>query len=115
VTKWLIPLWWLALALVLVVPAPTRADEERGYLGGAPVDDWLALWTSDGVYAVQLGSGCDGVRAGLNVLIDGDELRVIDPLLGVQDQACQLTVRDKRGDVPCATNPDGVCDVAWTR
>lgn len=106
----------VAIVLAMVVVAEARAEgAEQGYLGGAPNDGWLALWTLDGVYGVQLGDGCDGAVAGVNVLVDGDQLQVIDPLQGLQDQVCTLTTRVKKGDVPCSTNPDGICDVAWSR
>jgi hypothetical protein len=67
------------------------------------------------VYGVHLGDSCDGVDAGENVLVEGDQLQVIDPLQGLQDQVGQLTTRVKWADVPCETNPDGICDVAWSR
>jgi hypothetical protein len=67
------------------------------------------------VYQVVLGAGCDGVDDGENLLVDGDQLQVVDPLQDVQDQVCQLTTRVKRGDASCSINPDGVCDVDWAR
>jgi hypothetical protein len=42
-----------------------------------------------------LGNGCDDMRAGLNVVVDGTidtpQLQIVDPLQGVQDQVCLVT------------------------
>jgi hypothetical protein len=120
-TKWVLPLWWLAMALWLMVPAAVRA-QEQGYTVANPANnDSMGVVLADGTWQVWLGAGCEGVDrdGGQNVLVsaDGDAMtfQVIDPLLGVQEPTCQVVRRLKRDDAPCATNPDGVCDVAWAR
>ena len=117
------PILWLVASLLIpsVWTVPTAlAEPEQGYTVSAEANaDSLGLALPDGTWQIWLGDGCSQLEAGDNVLVDGPndttELRIIDPLLGVQDQVCQVTRRLKRDDRPCATNPDGVCDVAWVR
>ena len=40
--------------------------------------------------------------------------QVIDPILGLQDQACSVLEQEHMGDEPCRKNPAGECDVAWS-
>jgi hypothetical protein len=39
--------------------------------------------------------------------------QVIDPILGLHDQACSVLDQEHMGDTPCDKNPAGECDVAW--
>lgn len=105
-------------ALVAVLQAYVASQvlpAESGYVTGAPVRDWLGLATINGRDAVQLGDGCAGVTPGVNVVVDDSgDLRVIDPLLGPQPDLCVVSSRQHVSDVPCATNPAGACDVAFS-
>ena len=56
-------------------------------------------------------------RARLNVLVNTDDagglvLQVVDPILGLQDQACSVVEQERMSTEPCSTNPAGECDVA---
>jgi hypothetical protein len=112
--------WRLALAvgLLLVLPAPTSARSEPGavgYVTSAPIPDWLGLATLEGREAIQLGDNCGLVVPGVNVVLDADgRLQAIDPLTGLQPQACTLVNDRHMSDVPCQTNPAGACDVAFS-
>ena len=84
--------------------AHVTADPDRS--------DRVDLATQDGRYARVLGDGGDGA-----VSIDdagGLVLRVVDPVLGPQDQACSVVEQERMGDTPCGKNPVGECDVAWS-
>ena len=101
---------WAAAAIVLFTSAP----EQSGYLTGAPVPDWLGLATAGGRDAIVLGEGCGTAAPGVNVVImDADHVQLIDPLAGLWPGACTLARRVRMSDVPCAQNPDGLCDVAF--
>jgi hypothetical protein len=55
----------------------------------------------------------------VHVLMSSDEagglvLQVVDPILGLQDQACSVLEQECMGDTPCGKNPPGECDVAWS-
>ena len=81
--------------------------------------DRVDLATHDGRHALVLDDGCDGVEPGVNMLRSTDEagglmLQVIDPILGLQDQACSVLERECMGDTPCGKNPPGECDMAWS-
>lgn len=79
--------------------------------------DWLALATQDGRYEIALGTdpGCDGIAADMNVLASTD---MSSPTWSLQlpgsDQACTVVEWHWMGDLPCFTNPDGACDVAYS-
>lgn len=101
---------WAAAAIVLATAAP----EQSGYLTGAPVPDWLGLATDGGRDAIVLGEGCDTAAPGVNVVIlDPEHVQLVDPLTGPWPGACTLAQRVRMSDVPCARNPDGLCDVAF--
>lgn len=102
---------WATLAFVLLTSA---ADQSSGYLTGAPVVDWIGLATASGRDAIVLGDGCDKAAPGVNVVIlNAAQVQVVDPLLGVQPGACTVAQRIHMSDVPCATNAQGLCDVAF--
>jgi hypothetical protein len=97
-----------------VAPTAALAEPEQAYLTADPASpDRLGLDTQEGWFSIQLGDGCDGFTAGENVLVDGDNLQMIDPLQGVQDEVCTVLDRVKLSGQRCQTNPDGVCDVAY--
>ena len=53
---------------------------------------------------------CSGVVAGVNVVVDdGQTLRVVD-----QPATCTIVSDVHMSDTPCATNPAGACDVAYS-
>lgn len=98
------------MAAALLAAAP----ELSGYLTGAPVPDWLGLATPGGRDAIILGYGCEMAAPGQNVIIvDANHLQVVDPLAGPRPGACTVATRLHMSDVPCARNPDGLCDVAF--
>ena len=99
-----------------VVSAPPRTDGlEQGYtLLADSTQDGLGLGLQDGTWEVWLGDGCDGVAAGQNVLVDRASwtLQVVD-VFGLEGGTCQVARSLQRNDVPCARNPDGVCDIGF--
>jgi hypothetical protein len=108
---------------VLVVGAPSGATAgdgaEPAYITGAPVPDWLGLATVQGRDAIQLGDGCGAVVPGVNVVQLSSEdvdlaLQVVDPILGRQPDVCVVVERRHMSNAPCARNPSGVCDVAFS-
>lgn len=101
---------WAAVVVVLLA----READQTGYLTGAPVPDWLGLATAGGREAIVLGEGCEHAAPGVNVVIlDAYHVQVVDPLTGLLPQACTLAERLHMSDVPCASNPAGLCDVAF--
>ena len=110
----------LTVALLLTSAAVAAADGgQQAYVTFDPArSDRVGLATQDGRYALVLGDGCDGVAPGVNVLMSTDDagglvLQVVDPILGLQDQACRVVDQKRMSDEPCRTNPAGACDVAW--
>jgi hypothetical protein len=112
---------FLAVA-VLLAPGASSAGQERAsprqaYITDDPArPDRLGLATQDGRYMLQLGEGCNGVRSGVNVLVAADDvgaltLQVIDPVLGLLDEECEVVDLQHTSDVPCRMNADGLCDV----
>jgi hypothetical protein len=98
----------MAVALVLL-------SQASGYITSAPVPEWLGLATLGGRDAIQLGDGCGDVVPGVNVVMDDNgELRVIDPINGLDPLTCVVVNRVHMSDVPCATSRLGVCDVAFS-
>src|SRR5262249_32653521 len=104
-------------ALLALLPArAVSAPPQTGYLTGAPVPDWFGLATLRGRDAIQISSTCRGVVPGVNVILrDGGELQVIDPISGVQPEACSILLQLHMPDVPCVQNAAGTCDVAFSR
>lgn len=104
--------------LALVLQANVAAQllpQQSGYVTGAPMRDWLGLATIGGRDAVQLSDGCTAIAPGVNVLVDdAGDLQVIDPITGLQPDICVISSRQHVSDVPCATNPAGACDVAFS-
>lgn len=104
----------LLAALFLMVMTQVM-PEQSGYVTGTPMPDWLGLATINGRDAVQLGDGCGGVTPGVNVVVDeSGDLHVIDPVVGLEPDVCVVSTRQHVSDVPCATNPAGACDVAFS-
>jgi hypothetical protein len=102
----------LASAAILLSQA---SPEANGYVTSAPVPEWLGLATLGGRDAIQLGDGCADVAPGVNVMLDeAGELRVIDPITGLEPSECVVVNRMHMSDVPCATSRLGVCDVAFS-
>jgi hypothetical protein len=68
--------------------------------------DRLGLATLAGRYMLELGDGCEGLVAGMNVelIIGSDDTALISP-------ACSITIGQRMSSVPCFT-VDDVCDVA---
>jgi hypothetical protein len=111
----------IVLTLLAVFTGQAQADGgELAYTTSAEANpDSLGLVTHTGTYQVWLEPGCQSVWPGAEVLLEGDPalptLRVVDPLLGVQAEPCQVVRAVWRSDRACATNPDGQCDVAYLR
>jgi hypothetical protein len=99
-----------------VVSTPPRTDGlEQGYtLLADSTQDGLGLGLQDGTWEVWLGDGCGDVVAGRNVLVDRASwtLQVVD-VYGPEGGTCQVMRSVQRNDVPCARNPDGVCDIGF--
>jgi hypothetical protein len=114
---------WLLLAISAaalgVWPAFAQEGPQQAYVTADPGrSDRVGLATQDGRYALVLGDGCDQVVPGVNVLMSTDDaggllLQVVDPILGVQDQAYSVLDQERVGDTPCGKNPAGQCDVGW--
>ncbi len=86
-----------------------------GYITGAPVPNWLGLATPAGRDAIQLAAGCAAVTHGVNVVVlDDSALQPVDPITGPAPQVCTIVQRVHVSDVPCALNPAGECDVAYS-
>ncbi len=111
------------VSTLVLVSAPARASTvgsaQTAYITGAPIPYWLGLATPEGRDAIQLGSGCDGVVPGVNVVQLASEgsdpkLQVVDPILGLQSDLCLVIERRHMSDAPCAKNPAGLCDVAFS-
>jgi len=111
---------WLSLlaAAALMSSAGVEHDPRIGYLTAAPVPHMLGLATLGGRDAVVLGSGCESAVPGVRVIQDegsgAPQLRVVDPVQGLLDDVCTVVFRQHMSDVPCATNPAGWCDVAFS-
>ena len=94
---------------------PQEGDARWGYLTGAPVPHVLGLATLRGRDAIVLGSGCELAAAGVRVIQESDlQLRVVDPVQGLVGDVCTVLFRQHMSDVPCATDPEGWCDVAFS-
>ncbi len=116
---WTLILLWLAIILAAVVVHQARAQGiERGYTLSADEDaQSLQLALVDGTWQVWLGDGCDGVVPGVNVRFDRDAwtIELVDTKVGVEAGTCQVRRALHEDATRCATNPSGVCDVAWSR
>jgi hypothetical protein len=101
--------------LTLIAVLWTVPMDQSAYVTGAPVPDWLGLASLEGRDAIQLGDHCDGVVPGVNVLLlDDGNLQLVDPLSGVRSEICVVVTHLHMSDVPCARNPTGACDVAYS-
>jgi hypothetical protein len=92
---------------LLLPQAYTVADPTTVTLSSEPAVD---LATSNGVFLIGLGSGCDGIGAGQNVqvLYGSGDVGTITPI--GSPQHCQIVFAAQVSDRPCATNADGLCD-----
>lgn len=112
----------LAGTLVVVGAAPTAsagAGSEAAYVTGAPVPGWLGLATTEGRDAIELGDDCQNIEPGVNVVqLMSDPfdltLQMVDPILGPQADRCVVVKRLHMSDTPCARDPAGSCDVAFS-
>lgn len=110
---------WFGIVAALVLAATlsvetAAADDARAYVTADPArSDRVAVATQVGRFALMLGDGCEGVGPGVNVVIGPESVQVVDPLLGVQDQVCNVTIGERLSSEPCNTGPDGDCDVAY--
>ena len=69
------------------------AAGQTAYVTGAPIPAWLVQRRLENVHLA---------------------LQVVDPILGLQEDGCEVVGRRHMSDVPCARNPDRVCDVAFS-
>jgi hypothetical protein len=95
-------------AQLLVLPqAYTVSDPSFATIASEPAID---LATSNGVFLIALGSGCDGIGAGQNVqvLYGSGDVGTITPI--GSPQHCQIVFAAQLSDRPCAINADGLCD-----
>jgi hypothetical protein len=103
----------LAALAVAQEPLPQAA-----YVTAAPVPAVLGLATLNGRFAIRLEPGCESIVPGVNVLLvetPGDPwLQVVEPVHGVLPESCRVLHRQLMSDVPCGTNLDGACDVAFS-
>jgi hypothetical protein len=101
----------VALALfaqsLLLPQAYTVTDPTTATVASEPAVD---LATSNGVFLIGLGSGCDGIGAGQNVqvLYGSGDVGTITPI--GSPQQCQIIFAVQLSDRPCAINADGLCD-----
>jgi hypothetical protein len=116
---WTLILLWLAIMLAVVVVHKAQAQGvEQGYTLSADQDaQSVQLALMDGTWQVWLGDGCDGVVSGVNVLFDRDTWTIepVDTRVGAEAGTCQVRRALQEDAVRCATNPSGVCDIAWSR
>jgi hypothetical protein len=110
---------WLVFAVVALFSVRAQDDSSQmGYVTAAPVPETLGLATLGGRDAIQVGSGCEAVAPGVNVIRDETNgelsLRVVDPIRGPLPDVCTVVFHRHMSDVPCATNPSGTCDVAFS-
>ena len=110
-------------AALAMAPASARADDypEQVYTASAPNGpDWLALFSLEGRWAIQVGEGCPWVASGLGMNVtltapvdaDGAMLVVPDTAEFGAGESCPITAQVWQSAVPCVTH-DGVCDVAY--
>jgi hypothetical protein len=97
-----------------VVTAPRRTDGlEQGYTleTDSSQADSLGLGLVDGTWEIW---GCGELQGGENVLVDRTTwtLQVVD-VYGPEGEPCQVARVLHRNDVPCARNPEGVCDIGY--
>jgi hypothetical protein len=115
----------ITAAALGLAPAAGLADEptypEQVYTAVSPSSaDWLALFSPDGRWAIQVGDGCPTIASGMgmNVLLtaavedDAAALVVPDSARFGAGESCPITARIWQSAVPCAQH-DGVCDVAY--
>jgi hypothetical protein len=100
-----------------IVQAPPRSDGlEQGYTleTDSSQADSLGLGLQEGTWEVWLGTSCAGLEGGENVLVDRATwtLQVVD-VYGPEGDPCQVERVLQRNDVPCARNPQGVCDIGY--
>lgn len=84
------------------------------YTTSDPVNsDRLGLATDNGRYMIELGNGCEGIYAGMNVELlaaQGNMLAVV-PSGESLTHVCVATIDARMSDVPCFQT-DNLCDVA---
>ena len=116
----------IAVAALGLAPVASLADEvsypEQVYTAVSPAsDDWLALFTLEGTWAVQVGDGCPTIASGMgmNVLltapVEGGQATLVVPesARSGAGEACPITQVIWQDTTPCAVHDD-VCDVAYS-
>jgi hypothetical protein len=114
--------WFIWFGGVLLLSAGTawaQDTPQQAYITGNPANaSWLGLATLHGRYAIQLGDACGDVVGGVNVLTRSDganlTLQVVGPTRGMLELVCTIVNIVRTGETPCATNPDGLCDYAYS-
>jgi len=117
----------IAAAALGLAPAASLADEstypEQVYTAVSPAsDDWLALFTLEGTWAVQVGDGCPVIASGLGLNstltapVEDDAAELVMPADAplAAGEVCPITGRIWQSATPC-TQHNGVCDVAYDR
>ena len=108
----------IAAAALLLMPMAGLADDEANYpeqvyTGVSPTsDDWLALVSLEGRWAIQVGDGCPTLASGLglNVLLtgpvesDGAMLVMPDGAPLAAGEACPITAHIWQSAVPTSTS-----------
>ncbi len=111
-----------AVGLALA-PSVTLADDwpQQAIITAGPgSQDWLALLTLEGRWAVQVGDGCPQITSGMGMnIVLSDSPEADDATLTVPDgaefgagQSCPITARLFQSETPCETH-HGVCDVRY--
>jgi|SRR5918911_1920168 hypothetical protein len=115
-------------AAALLLPTAGLADDEASYpeqvyTSVSPASpDWLALYTPEGRWAIQVGEGCPTLASGLGLNVwltapaEAPEAMLAMPgdALLAAGETCPITAYLWQSSVPCVTH-DGVCDVAYDR
>lgn len=83
----------------------------HAYTVSDPDTGALELSTQTGTYGLDLGWGCDGMTAGVNVevLAGSGGVAALVPI--GSDVLCNVYIDQQIDNIPCAVNADGVCDL----
>jgi hypothetical protein len=105
------------LAMLLGGTAAAQEAPQTAYTTNHPGKNypWLGLATPDGRYEVLLDAGCDALGADMNVLLarsDDSNEATWSLQLSDGDQVCSVAEWHWMGNLPCASDADGVCDIA---
>jgi hypothetical protein len=105
-----------ACVAVSLNPARVLAQESAattsGYVTEAPNNPlWLALATPDGRWAIQLPETCATIAPGMNVTVVGRPDAPDAQLVSTAGESCGVTASVPMGNVPCARDDLGRCEV----